>query len=256
MMYEEVINGFSSLCRDVLKDKLAGVYLHGSAVMGCFNPEKSDIDIIVIVNAPLTEDEKLEFMKGTVALNAIAPKKGIEMSIVRREFCDPFVYPTPYELHFSNAHLSLWESSHEEYIKELQGEDCDLAAHFTVISTYGKVLYGEAIEKVFGSVPREDYIDSILYDVENAREDIRTSPIYTTLNLCRVSAYLKDGLILSKKAGGKWALKSLPKKYYSLIQSALDSYTSSSDAEISSSDAFEFADFMLYDIEKELAKAL
>jgi len=256
MMYENVILEFTEACKALLGNKLVGVYLHGSAAMGCFNPEKSDIDFIVIINSDMTRDEKTDFIRKTVELNRKAPEKGIEMSIVKREFCDPFVYPTPYELHFSSAHLGLWESSEDEYIKTLTGEDYDLAAHFTVINTYGRVLYGESVEKVFGEVPREDYTDSILYDVENAREDIFRDPIYTILNLCRVSAYLKDDLILSKKAGGKWALKTLPKKYYSLIQCALDCYTSSSDAEISTSDAFEFADFMLYDIEKEIAKTV
>ena len=28
---------------------LTGVYLHGSLAMGCFNPKKSDIDLLVVV---------------------------------------------------------------------------------------------------------------------------------------------------------------------------------------------------------------
>ena len=31
--------------------------------------------------------------------------KGIEMSIVTKTVCNPFVYPTPFELHFSAMHI-------------------------------------------------------------------------------------------------------------------------------------------------------
>lgn len=34
-----------------------------------------------------------------------APPKGFEMSVVLEKYCGSFVYPTPFELHFSNAHL-------------------------------------------------------------------------------------------------------------------------------------------------------
>ena len=50
-----VINSPESICsefvarfQNILKENLVGVYLHGSAVMGCFNPAKSDIDLIVV----------------------------------------------------------------------------------------------------------------------------------------------------------------------------------------------------------------
>ena len=44
-------------------------------------------------------------MRHVVNLNEEAPEKGFELSIVRREYCNPFAYPTPYELHFSVGHL-------------------------------------------------------------------------------------------------------------------------------------------------------
>ena len=55
---ENVINKFVKESQEILKDNLTGIYLHGSAVMGCFNPEKSDLDLIVVVNEPLQDDVK------------------------------------------------------------------------------------------------------------------------------------------------------------------------------------------------------
>lgn len=33
---------FVNQSQSILQDNLVGIYLHGSAVMGCFNPAKSD----------------------------------------------------------------------------------------------------------------------------------------------------------------------------------------------------------------------
>ena len=42
---EKVINEFVKKSQEILEDNLTGIYLHGSAVMGCYNPKKSDLDL-------------------------------------------------------------------------------------------------------------------------------------------------------------------------------------------------------------------
>ncbi|WP_169082608.1 nucleotidyltransferase domain-containing protein [Paenibacillus sp. PL91] len=39
-----------------LDDHLVGVYLHGSLAMHCFNPETSDVDLLVVVKRELSGD--------------------------------------------------------------------------------------------------------------------------------------------------------------------------------------------------------
>ena len=216
---------FAERSKSILRDDLVGVYLHGSAVMGCFNPEKSDIDLIVVVRRPMSDPVKRAFLEMVVDLNAQGPVKGIEMSVVLRDVCKPFVYPTPYELHFSAGHLAAYREDPKGYIRRMQGNDKDLAAHFTILQKRGRCLYGEPIEDVFEEVPRRDYLDAIWYDVENAPEEIAAYPMYLTLNLARVLAYGSEGLILSKKEGGAWALENLPPEYHPLIRDALREYT-------------------------------
>ena len=43
---DRLIREFAEQSVLILQDRLIGVYLHGSAVMGCFNPEKSDIEAL------------------------------------------------------------------------------------------------------------------------------------------------------------------------------------------------------------------
>jgi len=57
-----------------------------------------------------------------------------------------------------------------------------------------------------------------------ARAHLRQDPVSFVLNVCRVSAYLRDGVILSKDAGGVWGLANLPEAYHLLLQQSLDLY--------------------------------
>ena len=60
--------------------------------MGCFNPDKSDIDLIIVTEEAPTEEQKLQLMEQTVGLNELAPEKGIEMSVVKRSCCETVSY--------------------------------------------------------------------------------------------------------------------------------------------------------------------
>ncbi|CEM63426.1 aminoglycoside adenylyltransferase domain-containing protein [Treponema phagedenis] len=222
---KNLLKDFVEHSKKILKDNLVGVYLHGSLVMECFNPEKSDIDLIVVINQPLLNSVKREYMDMVVKCNDLAPAKGIEMSIVLRGVCNPFAYPTPFELHFSSMHLKWYKDNPEEYIRKMNGEDIDLAAHFTILNKRGSCLYGAPIKSVFAEVPNSNYMDSICNDISDAKENIEKDTMYLVLNLARVLAYKEDGLILSKKECVEWAIKKLPKEYHKLIEDAMREYT-------------------------------
>lgn len=169
---KELLDGFIMNSKNILSNNLTGIYLHGSAAMGCFNDKKSDIDLIVVVKNDISKEIKRQYMDMVVTLNREAPSKGIELSIVKESVCKPFIYPTPYELHFSITHLNWYLSDPDDYIEKMNGTDKDLAAHFTIVYHRGKTLYGREIKSVFAEVSSEDYMDSIWFDIQNAKEDI------------------------------------------------------------------------------------
>lgn len=245
---EKITNSFIEQSREILGDNLVGIYLHGSAVMGCFQEKKSDIDLVVVVNSAISDEIKRQYMDMVVELNTYAPEKGIELSIVRKTVCNPFIYPTPFELHFSVTHLEWYRTDPSDYIDKMKGLDKDLAAHFTIIYHRGKCLWGKEIRDVFGKVSREFYFDSIWNDIENAEEEIKTNPVYMILNLCRVLAYKKDGLILSKREGGEWGVDHVPGKYHGLILDALEEYSSGKPMRQDAGCACEYAAYMLKQI--------
>ena len=251
MNTEDFLTQYVARSRDILKDDLTGIYLHGSAVMGCFNPAKSDIDLIIVVSGPMTDTLKREYLKMVVDMNASGPAKGIEMSIVLKDVCSLFVYPTPFELHFSVAHLNWYKNDPDDYIRKMKGIDKDLAAHFTIISHRGRCLYGAPITDVFAEVPKAAYMDSIYEDIAYAGEDISENTMYLTLNLARVLAYQKEGLVLSKKEGGEWAVGHIPAEYHSLIKNALKEYAEAGPVSYDIGLAKRYAEYMLNEIKTE-----
>ena len=245
---DTLLRRFVAQSKTILREKLVGIYLHGSAVMGCFNPAKSDIDLLVVVNDPIPDAVKKAYMDMVVELNAYAPAKGIEMSIVTRDVCSPFVYPTPFDLHFSVAHINWYRNDPEDYVRKMKGTDADLAAHFTIIAKRGKCLYGLPITETFAEVPHQNYMDSIWEDIEEAEEDITDNTMYITLNLARVLAYQKEGLVLSKKEVGLWALQNIPGEFHSLVRDALGEYEHDLEIGYDMVLARRFAQYMLQQI--------
>ena len=248
--YGIVIQELTEKIQKILGDKLTGIYLHGSAVMGCFNPLKSDIDLIIVANEDIAKGTKEELMDLIIEQNAKFPDKGLEISVVLKSVCNPFVYPTPFELHFSPMHLKWYKDNPDDYIEKMNGEDKDLAAHFTVIVHRGKCLTGLPINEVFGTIAQEYYMDSIWEDVRDAESDIIENPMYLTLNLTRVLAYKNAGLVLSKKEGGEWALEYIPEQYHQVVRTALADYASELAQEYNEYSLIEYVKYMLRQIQE------
>ncbi len=254
-MYDpSLLEDFIFLCQEVLAEALTGVYLHGSLAMGCFNPATSDVDLIVVSERAMSREQKLCLMERLIGLNGRAPAKGIEMSVVLRSFCDPFVYPTPFDLHFSPMHLPLYRADPDAYLQQMHGVDPDLAAHFTMIRQRGIVLYGAPVPDVFGPVDDAYYIDSLWLDVQNAQKDICENPIYTVLNLCRVLAFLQERAYLSKREGGEWGLRHLRAPHDALVAQALRCYRSGQAMRPDEALTRSFAQQMLSEIRRGMAR--
>ncbi len=236
----------------ILGDSMIGFYVHGSYAFGCLSWERSDLDFLVVVTTEPTHAQKCALIGVLLDADADAPEKGFEMSIVTEDAVRPFVYPTPYVLHYSSAWRDAYRADLAGVCRTLHGTDPDLAAHITVCHATGKTLWGKPIAEVFGAVPPSVYLDSIRLDIENAASDIGENPVYVILNLCRVLGYIREGLVLSKAGGGKWGLAHLPEAYTPLISSALAYYTDGvpfvRDAEIGQ----RFADYMLAEISQKI----
>src|SRR5579872_6159753 len=146
----------------MLSNNLVGVYLHGSLAMGCFNPRRSDIDVLVVTRIGISVETKRDVAQ--YLLTHSSSPYPIEISFLVQKDIHPFKHPLPYDLHYS-------ESWRERYIQALADEtwhtwndekryDNDLAAHIAIMRTRGICLFGKPIQEVFPLVPPTTYATS------------------------------------------------------------------------------------------------
>ncbi len=212
-----------------LTANLTGVYLHGSLALGCFNPQRSDLDLLVVTHTGMDVATKRRVAEHLLAVST--RPADIEISFLRPGDLDPWRYPTPFDFHYSEG----WRAAIAEQVagdgwrqwNDTQFHDPDLAAHFTVLNHRGVCLLGPPIAAVFPAIPRADYLASLRQDVLSDAFGLTLAgapPVYAVLNGCRTYAYLVEERILSKDEGGVWALQHLPRVYREAIQAALHAY--------------------------------
>lgn len=243
-----------TLFKEELGANLSGIYLHGSLAMGCFHPDRSDIDLLIVVHDKLPAEVSRKLAKKVIAYHDSLPnRRGVELTIVLKKYLKNFVHPTPFEFHFSDFHLDRYRND-EHYLCGGY-EDRDLAAQFAVVYQRRFILYGEPIREAFLPVDRQYYLDSILGDIGDAAQQIIDSPVYYTLNLCRVLYFVREEVVSSKKEGGEWGLQHLPAKYHGLLKHCLEEYSGvASDSSYDPELLIDFAEYMAGEIRQHQAK--
>lgn len=208
-----------SLC-EIGGENLLGVYLHGSLAMRCFQPGRSDLDLLVLLAQPLTPEQRRACAQMLLQLSG-APSP-IEISFLHRRQFEPWRRPTPFDFHFSEAWRTAIADDLATGAWERWGDtervDEDLAAHFTVALRRGVVLWQARNAPPFPQPPWEDYLHSIIDDLlwarrqlaKAGRENRDDNGVYLILNACRVWAAVSDRLVLSKAEGATWAAPRLP----------------------------------------------
>ena len=222
----------------ILGDDLVGVYLHGSGATGCFNPDRSDIDLLVVSRQTLAPDQWRAV--ATLLLASSGAPYPVELTLLTTEQLQPWRHPTPIEFHYSES----WRTSLTQQLAAGDAPsraltDPDLAAHITVLRTRGRVIVGAPIHQVFPEVPEADFRQVILADLDWIRA--HSTQIYGVLNACRILAYLDGQGLLSKAEGADWALENVPVTYRATIAQARSAYRSGSDEPCSPQEVQAFA---------------
>ncbi len=201
--------------------------------MGCFNPDRSDIDLLAVTGHGMSIQTKRAAAEALLRYSA-APRPA-EIGILDERQLHLWQHPAPYEFHYSED----WRGKFQKEItsgawqkwNDSTPTDADLAAHITVTRHRGICLHGKPIAEVFSVVPREHYLESILGGFARGRERLAGNPVYFILNACRIAAYLREGKVLSKDEGGEWALRELPEGLRAVVNQAVAVYRGESESE-------------------------
>ena len=182
---------------ELLGDDLVGVYRHGSEVLGGGGP-RSDVDVLAVTARRLTPEERervVELCRGVARL---------EFDLVVAAEIRPWRHPAPYDLHF-------WSGRGEGLGP---GTNTDLAAVVTMTLAGNRTVYGPPSGEVFDPVPRKDYVEGILRDVDDP----------SVLMLTRVWAGVATDEVHSKLRAAEWALARLPDEHKPVLEHAVAYY--------------------------------
>jgi len=220
------VNTLQTELQRLLEQNLLGIYLHGSLALGGFNPTRSNIDVIVVTLQRMDLETKRKSIELLLRISKMPCPLDIPFLVEQDIF--PFQHPLPYDLHYSETwreddqqalHNGTWKHWNERILR-----DPNLTIYLTVLHQHGICLYGKPISEAFPTIPERAFRDALIKAMQAASSDPLNDPISFVLNACRTSAYLSDGTILSKDAGGVWGLAHLPEQYHPLIHQALTLY--------------------------------
>jgi hypothetical protein len=199
----------AALLREALGSNLAAIYLHGSAVLGGFDPSLSDLDLLVICEDPLSDAEVGAVVTAVEHLEL--PAKGLEMSVLTRsEALEPDVGRPRFQVH-----AAVGQAGAARRVDGRTGEgDRDLILHIAVCRSSGHALAGPAPEATLSSLSDAIVQQAMIDEIGWARGAGDT--VYLVLTAARASAFARTRRLVSKIEAGE-ADAALP-----VVRAALD----------------------------------
>lgn len=208
----------SQIC-SVLGDNVTGIYLFGSLSYGDFNPESSDIDLMVIVHTPLTSQEQGAVQEFHKAFFQTFPQwaKRLECSYTPCAMLSSTLPPTQPRPYLGEGKWYPEADYGNEWIINLY-----------LLQEYGVTLYGPDFNTLIPHIDITSVQAANIRDLHQEWEPKLTDPAwldnshyqsYLVLNLCRILNIHINSVARSKKKSAAWVKQHYP-KWQSLITEA------------------------------------
>jgi predicted nucleotidyltransferase len=195
----EAAGRVASALTDVLGDDLVAVYLHGSAVLGGFRWDRSDLDILALSRETLSNEHLHQVVRALASLTY--PSNGLEFSLLTAGEALRLEFPAPrFQLHQTT------DGRHHAG-KVIDGRrldgDPDLILHLAVCREQGVAIVGPSPRSAFGLVSDGTILSAMRAEIDWAREG---GPLeYLVLTAARAWLFATEGRIASKIEAGEWA---------------------------------------------------
>lgn len=212
------------LVHDVLGAEVAGVFLHGSAVLGGLRPD-SDLDVFVVARRRMTDHERRNLLHGLLGISGRGARNGepgrpVELIVVAQGDVRPWRYPPRCEFLYG-------EWLREEFERgEVPAPAImpDLAPLITMVLLGDAPISGPPPARLLDPVPHEDLRRAIVAGVPELLADLASDTRNVLLTLARVWTTLATGTVASKDMAASWALDRLPDRHRPVLARARSLY--------------------------------
>jgi hypothetical protein len=205
----------------VLGDQFVGLYVHGSLAGGGFDPQRSDVDFLVVTAGELPADT----LPALKAMQARLRHSGL-LWATRMEGC--FI-PRPALRRYDPAHARHpWLSDDGHLAVEQVGSDWVIQMH--VLREHGLVLAGPDPCTLIDPISPDDLRQAQRTTLQewwrpqledHTRLRDRHYQSYAVLTMCRALYMLEHGAVVTKAEAARWAQQTLDPRWARLIERAL-----------------------------------
>jgi predicted nucleotidyltransferase len=231
--------------QEIFGDDLIGVYLHGSAALGCYGPH-SDVDVVAAISRDSSTDEQRRLADLCLAVSRPTWDDShclLELDVVVAPDVRPWRYPPPIDFHFSESFREGFERGEPKPWRV--AESADLAASLTVLHAAGVVLTGARVQEVFPPVPLPDYRAAIVSDLPWCLERRDDRRLYVVLGLPRIWAGLTTETVHSKATAAEWALPRLTSELRPVLEHGLAAYRGEAEESWADLPVDDYIDFVI-----------
>ncbi|MFC1617836.1 aminoglycoside adenylyltransferase domain-containing protein [Patescibacteria group bacterium] len=218
---QKFITTFKKELPKILGDLVVGIYLCGSLTYDAFDPQRSDVDIVVVLTRNLNDKEFKKLKRWYESLQKRYKHWG-ENS----------------EIDFVPQRKLISDGRELDKMTRLYGGKTLRRgfAHgsnpvtWVNITKTGVTLYGELPKKLVPHIPKRYILNALQSELRHFQKKSKIwsksdlfSQSYAILTMCRIFYTHKKGELVSKKKAARWCQHKVPQKFAKAIRIAADS---------------------------------
>lgn len=229
---------------EILGRNLVGIYLYGSITNSSFNPNRSDIDCIVVIKRRIGEAQFRRlgaWLDGLTRSNRWASRLQISFLVKARILVS------------SDPSNTTSDSCLYQFgILQRCGSDGNPIIWLDHLRR-GKVLFGPPAQSFLREISEEMLTAALKRELEYLREELenpaskwRDVPMYrayATLTICRILYTQAKGTVVSKRKATRWFMETFPDCSTEILEQALSYNETGRDVQISLRSLRRFLEF-------------
>jgi Domain of unknown function (DUF4111) len=189
--------------REVLGERLVGVYAGGSLALGAYEHGRSDLDMAVVVEGRLERRAKKELVAALRHEALPCPARGLELVVYSRAAAAAETVEVDFELNLNTGRAMAFRADF--------AFDPEVGSHWfaidrAILRECALAVAGRPAGEVFAEIPRSLLLPVV---VESLRwhESGEALGDDAVLNACRALRYARTASWTSKPEAGRWALE-------------------------------------------------